>query len=369
MKKIGIIAEYNPFHNGHLYQINKIKEMFNDSMIIVILSGNFTQKGDISIINKFEKTKIALNNNVDLVVELPFYFALEGADIFSKGAISLIKELKIDTLVFGSETNDINMLYKLANSQINNPIFDIKIKYYLEQGLSYPNSLSKALKDITNYELKNPNDILGVSYIKEIIKQKANIDTICIKRTNDYNSLNLDSNIVSASAIRNAIKNNININKFIPNYEIKNSHFIDEYFDLIKYKILTENNLSKYQTIDEGIEYRIKKYINSANTLEELINLCKTKRYTYNRIKRALIHILCNFTKELSLNNKNIKYIRILGFNNKGKKYLNEIKKEINFPILTKYNDLLKDEALLTDIYNIKYKGKEEYKEKIIITD
>ena len=128
MKKIGIIAEYNPFHNGHLYQINKIKEIFPDSLIIVILSGNFTQKGDISIINKWKKAEIALNNNVDLVIELPFCFSTEGADIFAKGSISLLKELKIDTLVFGSELNDIDTLYNLANTQINNKDFDLKLR-------------------------------------------------------------------------------------------------------------------------------------------------------------------------------------------------------------------------------------------------
>ena len=172
MKKIGIIAEYNPFHNGHLYQINEIKKIFPDSLIIVVLSGNFTQKGDISIINKWGKTDIALSNNVDLVIELPFCFSTEGADLFSKGSISILKELKVDYLVFGSELNDINVLYNLAKTQINNKEFDDKVKSYLDKGLNYPNSLSKALKDITGYEINKPNDTLGVTYIKEIINKK-----------------------------------------------------------------------------------------------------------------------------------------------------------------------------------------------------
>ena len=280
MKKIVIIAEYNPFHNGHLYQINEIKKLYPDSLIIVILSGNFTQKGDISIINKWDKTSIALNNNVDLVIENPFIYCTESADVFAKGAITILKELNIDYLVFGSESNNIDVLYKLANTQLNNKEFDNKVKYYLDLGFNYPNSLSKALKDLTSYEIKEPNDILGITYIKEIINQKSDIKPICIKRTNDYNSLELNDNIVSATAIRNAIKENKNIDKYIPNYKINNPHFIDEYFTLLKYKIITENNLSIYQTVDEGIEYRIKKYINECNTLEELINKCKTKRYS-----------------------------------------------------------------------------------------
>ena len=367
MKKIGIIAEYNPFHNGHLYQINKIKEIFPDSLIIVILSGNFTQKGDVSIINKWKKAEIALNNNVDLVIELPFCFSTEGADIFAKGSISLLKELKIDTLVFGSELNDIDTLYNLANTQINNKDFDLKLKEYLDKGLNYPNSLAKALIDFTGYEIKEPNDTLGVTYIKEIIKQKANIVPYSIKRTNDYNSLELKGSIVSATAIRNGIKENKNINKFIPNYKIENPHFIDEYFKLLKYKILTENDLSIYQTVDEGIEFRVKKYIDESNSLEELITKCKTKRYTYNRIKRMFLHILCSFTKEEAKNNKEIKYIRVLGFNKNGKKYLNSIKKDIKLPILTRYDDLLYIEQRVTDIYNLITNDIPEHKNKIII--
>ncbi len=366
METIGIIAEYNPFHNGHLYQIKEIKKIFPDSLIVVILSGNFTQKGDISIINKWKKTEIALNY-VDLVIELPFCFSTEGADIFSKGSISLLKELKVNYLVFGSELNDINTLYNLANTQINNKKFDDKLKEYLDKGLNYPNSLSLSLKDLTGYEIKEPNDTLGVTYIKEIIKQKANIKPYSIKRTNDYNSNELKGNIVSASAIRNGIKENKKIDKFIPNYKIDNPHFIDEYFSLLKYKIITEKDLSIYQTVDEGIEFIIKKYINESNSLEELINKCKTKRYTYNRIKRMFLHILCNFTKEEAKNNKEIKYIRVLGFNKNGKNYLNKIKKNINLPILTKYNDLLYIEQRVTSIYNLITNDLEEHKNKIII--
>ncbi len=367
MKKIGVIAEYNPFHNGHIYQIKKIKEIFKDSLIIVIMSGNFTQRGDISIINKWDKTNIILDNNIDLVVELPFVFATQSADIFAKGAISILRELKVDILFFGSESGDIDVLYNMANTQINNKEFDSKVKEYLDLGYSYPNSLSLSLKDITNVNIKEPNDILGITYIKEIINQKTNIKPYTIKRTNDYNSLDLNSDIVSASAIRNAIKENKNISKFIPNYKINNPHFIDEYFNLLKYKIISKNDLSIYQTVDEGIEFRIKKYIFESNSLEELISKCKTKRYTYNKIKRMFLHILCDFTKEEAKNNKEIKYIRILGFNQKGRNYLNKIKKDIDLPILTKYDDLLNIEFRVSNIYNLITNDKIEYKNKIII--
>ncbi|MCI5879762.1 MAG: nucleotidyltransferase [Bacillales bacterium] len=338
MEKIGIICEYNPFHYGHKYHINEIKKMYPDSMIILVMSGPFTQRGDASIINKWDKARIALDNNVDLVIELPFVFATQGADIFSHGAIEILKYLKVDKLVFGSESNNIRELKDLAMSALNNKAYDILVKDYLSKGVNYPTALSKALSDLNGTIINTPNDLLGLCYIKEIIKQKANIEPISIKRTNDYHDKELKDFITSATSIREGIKNKQSIVKYLPNNVIEyiNNVFIDDYFDLIKYKILTED-ISNIQTVDEGIENRIKKYIYVSNSLEELINNVKTKRYTYNKLKRMFLHILCNFTKDEARKNKNVKYIRVLGFNKVGQKYLKEIKKDIGVPIITNY--------------------------------
>lgn len=338
MEKIGIICEYNPFHYGHKYHINEIKKMYPDSMIILVMSGPFTQRGDASIINKWDKARIALDNNVDLVIELPFVFATQGADIFSHGAIEILKYLKVDKLVFGSESNNIRELKDLAMSALNNKAYDILVKDYLSKGVNYPTALSKALSDLNGTIINTPNDLLGLCYIKEIIKQKANIEPISIKRTNDYHDKELKDFITSATSIREGIKNKQSIVKYLPNNVIEyiNNVFIDDYFDLIKYKILTED-ISNIQTVDEGIENRIKKYIYVSNSLEELINNVKTKRYTYNKLKRMFLHILCNFTKDEARKNKNVKYIRVLGFNKVGQKYLKEIKKDISVPIITNY--------------------------------
>lgn len=338
MEKIGIICEYNPFHYGHKYHINEIKKMYPDSMIVLVMSGPFTQRGDASIINKWDKARIALDNNVDLVIELPFVFATQGADIFSHGAIEILKYLKVDKLVFGSESNNIRELKDLAMSALNNKAYDILVKDYLSKGVNYPTALSKALSDLNGTIINTPNDLLGLCYIKEIIKQKANIEPISIKRTNDYHDKELKDFITSATSIREGIKNKQSIVKYLPNNVIEyiNNVFIDDYFDLIKYKILTED-ISNIQTVDEGIENRIKKYIYVSNSLEELINNVKTKRYTYNKLKRMFLHILCNFTKDEARKNKNIKYIRVLGFNKVGQKYLKEIKKDIGVPIITNY--------------------------------
>lgn len=367
MTTIGIICEYNPFHNGHIYHIRKIKEMYKDSIIILVMSGNFTQRGDVSLIDKWDKTKIALENNIDLVIELPFVFATQGADIFAKGAIQILNNLKVDKLIFGSECNDINELTKLAQIQLQEDYNNL-VKKYTNEGTNYPTATSKALKQFGKKEIKMPNDILGLCYIKEIIKQKSSIEPITIKRTNDYHEKKLEQ-ISSATAIREAIKNNKNIKKYIPKESLKHINknaFIDNYFNYLKYKIMTAEDLEKYETVD-NIKYTIKKNIHESNNLEDLINKIKTKRYTYNRIKRMLLHILCDFTKEENKKCENIEYIRILGFNKKGKEYLNKIKKQSTIPIISKFqknNTMLNIEYRSTCVYSLIFKNQKEIIEK-----
>lgn len=375
MTTIGIICEYNPFHNGHIYHIKKIKELYPESIIVLVMSGNFTQRGDISIINKWQKTNIALNNNIDLVIELPFVFATQGADIFAKGAIQILNNLKVDKLIFGSESNDIEKLESCAKIQLTKN-YDKKIQEYINNGINYPTATTLALKELGGIPIEDPNDILGVCYIKEIIKQKSNIKPLTIKRTNEYHNKKL-SKISSASAIREAIKENKNIKKLIPKESfnaIEKKCFIDNYYKYLKYKIITENDLEKYETTDDKIKYRIKKYIYESNTLEELIEKTKTKRYTYNRIKRMLLHILCDFTKEENKKCKDIHYIRILGFNKKGKNYLNKIKKQTTVPLISKYTkDIMLDiELRSTCIYSLIFENQNEiinseYKNKPVI--
>lgn len=358
MNIIGIICEYNPFHNGHIYHLEKVKELFPDSLLILVMSGNFTQRGIPSIIDKWDKTEISLKYGIDLVVELPFVFATQSADIFAHGSISILKELKAEYLIFGSESNDIENLKKLADISLNNLEYQNLIKIYLDDGLNYPTALSKALEPFNQTTISTPNDLLGLSYIKEIIKQDANIVPISIKRTNNYHSIDLED-ISSATSIRNAIIENKNIKKYVPTEVVnilKDTKFLqNNYFPFLKYKIETTDSLSIFQTVDEGIETRIKKNIKDAINWEDLVQKIKTKRYTYNKINRMLIHILCNFTKEKANNWKEIEYIRILGFNQKGQQYLNKIKKDTTLPIITTFSkgnsDMLKYEQQITSVY------------------
>lgn len=369
MKIIGLIAEYNPLHLGHIYQLNKIKELYPNSIIILITNTTFTQRGEVAILNKWDKTKLCLDNNIDLVIELPFAYATQSADIFAKGALTILNHLKIDTLIFGSESNNIENLKQIVSTQINNPNYNILVKKYLNEGLNYPTAMSKSLQEILGFSTNEPNDLLGISYIKEIIINNYPITPISIKRIGSYHETEVKRQIISASLIRKLLLNNQDITPHIQKNTkdyLYNNLSNETYFPYLKYKILSTKDLSIYQTVEEGIENRIKKAIISSNTWEELIQNIKTKRYTYNKINRMLIHILTSFTKiEASL--LKIDYIRLLGFSTNGQKYLNTIKKDLNLPIITTYkknfSQLLDLELRATSIYYLPINIKELDKE------
>ena len=367
MKKIGIICEYNPFHNGHIYHIQKIKELFEDCMIICVMSGNYVERGEVSLLNKWDKTKIALDYGIDLVVELPFAFATQSADLFCHGSIQILNALKVDAIVFGSETNDLNLLKKAAQIELKEE-YNQKIKEEMRKGISYPSASAKVLKNWISCSNFGPNDTLAIGYLKELILQKSQIIPYTIQRTNDYHSTKNDSTIVSATAIRTLIKEKKEVNAYLP-YSIQSFqiHFNEDYFPYLRYKILSETDLTRYQSVEEGIENRIKKKAVGAKSFEELIKAVKTKRYTYHNISRMFLHILVGFTKEEAKNMKQIEYIRILGMNQVGKKYLKSIKKEVSFPILSKFEKYPMLE--LEQRTSILYDNSLEYKQKPIIKD
>lgn len=369
MEIIGIVAEYNPFHNGHLYQIEQIKKKYKDSTIIVVMNGNYTQRGEVTIVDKWQRAKVALNEGVDLIVELPYPFSTQSADYYAYGAITILEKLGCTKLIFGSESDNIDDLHLIAKAGLDDQVNEL-IKVYCKLGNNYPTAISQAIEDITGKRIDTPNDLLGISYIKTIIKNNYKIKPETIKRTNNYHSLETNNKISSASAIRNLIKDNTPFQEFIPKNTLsinETFHNIEDYFPLLKYKIITEENLDKYQTVDLTYSKKIKKVINECQTRDELIHLLKKKHDTYNKISRMLLHILCNFTKEKANTFKEITYIRILGFNTKGREYLNIIKKNIDIPIISKINknkdQMLEFELETSKIYDIPYQGNSYEKE------
>lgn len=336
MKIVGIICEYNPFHNGHIYHINKVKKLYKDCIIILVLNGYFLERGEISILDKKTKTSIALNNGVDIILELPFVYGSQSADKFANATLKILNNFKVDKVVFGSECNNLDILNKIVDAQLYDNNYNQKVKEYLDKGLNYPTALSKALN--IEFDFNNPNDLLGISYIKAIKQNNFNIEPIAIKRTSSYHDLKSNEAIISASNIRNKLKEHESINNYLPQESFNNINNVnyDKYFELLKYKIITEHNLAKYLTVDEGIENKLKKVILEVKNIEDLLKKLKTKRYTYNKLNRMLVHILVGLLKED--NNIPIDYIHILGFNDKGKKYLNSIKKELVVPIKVNHN-------------------------------
>ena len=340
MNVIGIIAEYNPFHNGHKYHIETIKKIYPDSLIICVLNGYFMQRGEISVLTKEEKVKIALENNIDIVLELPFVYGTQASDIFAYYSIKILNEFKVDHIIFGSESNNIDLLNEIVDIQLEDPEYENKVKEYLDLGFNYPTAMKKALN--IEEDLNNPNDLLGISYIKAIRQINKNIIPETIKRTSDYHDTVSTDKIISASNIREKIKNGEEIVKYLPESIIPQINNVTNncLFNYLKFKILTDPKLNEYLDVDEGIEYRIQNVINESNNIEELISKIKTKRYTYNKINRMLLHIMIGLTKE---DNKNAKldYIKILGFNNNGQNYLKQIRKDLTLPTTVNKDSLL----------------------------
>lgn len=327
MERIGIICEYNPFHNGHLYHIKKIKSLYPDSLLILVLNGYFLERGEVSLVSKEEKTKIALEFGIDLVLELPVLYGTQSADIFANTAITILNYFKVDKLIFGSEVNNISLLNKLVD-EIENPNYQNKVKELLGQGLNYPTALAKAIS--LDFDFNHPNDLLAISYLKAIRKNQFNITPISIKRTSAYHDLESKEQIVSASNIRNKILKNEDISAYLPK---KSQNALlpmnqELYFKLLKNKILTTPHLEEFLTVDEGIENRLVEQMKNSYSLDEFIKNVKTKRYTYNKICRMCTHILLGIRKKDNI--EKLSYIKILGFSNRGQEYLKTIREDIN---------------------------------------
>ena len=302
-KVLGIIAEYNPFHNGHLYHLQNSIKTSGANYTVAVISGNFTQRGSTSLIDKWSKAQIALKNGIDLVIELPLLYSISSAENFAEGAIKILNSLNIvDYISFGTETNDIAILNNIANVLYKEPK-DYKnlLSHELSKGISYPkareNALLMYLGDIRKYgnTLSSPNNILGIEYLKALKKVRSNIMPITMKRIEvGYNELSYKNNIASATAIRDIVKNNALdlLQNLVPQStynilmeNIKVGHIVPDLstfekqiiYNLRKMPIQEIENLAD---VSEGLEHAIKNTANSCNSIVEFLNTIKSKRYT-----------------------------------------------------------------------------------------
>ena len=406
-KVLGIISEYNPFHNGHLYHLIKSKKITNAEYTIAVVGGNFTQRGNASLLDKWSKTEMALLNGIDLVIELPLLYSISSAENFAEGAIKILDSLQIvDTISFGTETSDITILDRFADILYNEPKeYKALLSHELSKGMSYPkareNALMLYLNDIRRFApiLSSPNNILGIEYLKALKKYKSTITPLSIQRIKSgYNDINFSGNIASATAIRNLILNHEykDLNKILPissysilKENIKKGHIVRDIsnFDkivLYKLRSMSIEEISNLPDVSEGLEYSIKKAADSCNTIYEFINIVNSKRYTKTRLQRILLYALLNVTKkDIQISKKVMPYIRILGFNEKGKYIVSQISRNKNklnlITSVKKFNDqntnknlqlMLKKDINATNTYTLGFENDSwsnlDYTQKII---
>ena len=346
---LGIIAEYNPFHNGHLYHLTKSKQLARADFCVAVIGGNFTQRGEPSLIDKWSKAESALLNGVDLVLELPTLYATSSAENFADGAIKLLDSLKIvNTISFGAETSDLQILDDFAEVLYKEPRqYKNLLSAELKKGVSYPKARESALmmylNDIRKYlnVLSSPNNILAIEYLKALKKNKSLMEPLIVKRRNAiHNNLKIDGEMASATAIRNLVNTNEldEIEELMPlsSYSILkqcinhghalNSLSVFEKEILYTIRMLDAKELTEFPDVSEGLENLLKKAADSCNNISDLIKIVSSKRYTATRIQRILTYILLDITKkDMMLSKKVTPYARILGFNEKGKKLISQI--------------------------------------------
>ena len=405
MKAVGLVTEYNPFHNGHLYHLNKAMELTGADISVAVMSGDFVQRGEPAVLDKYTRASMALNSGVNLVVELPVNYAVSSAESFAAGALKVLDYIKADSIAFGSESGDIERLSKLAHILCDNEdVLYKEISKYTANGISYAAARQKVVEKLMDKDtaamLTSSNNILAVEYLKAIIKNNYAIKPYTVQRQGDaYNDTDIRSDYASATALRGNLKTD-NISKYIPvkaglilssntNYiypdditEALFTRLLDILFASNYDKNVFIENVMQYPDVSKEIAGRLYKSAmdmitrtvpqwagskyDGAFSFGSLCEHIKTKEVTLSRIKRALIRIM------LGLDNKHMEkydsspYIRVLGFDKKGQEYLSYIRKKVEVPLITKtadYKDILLDDIHAANIYNTIVAGKYGVKE------
>lgn len=364
MNVTSLITEYNPFHNGHIYHINESRKVSDADIVIAVMSGNFTQRGEAAITNKFIRAAHAVKH-VDLVVELPLKNSISFADDFALGGVRIAELLKSTHLVFGSESGDITALKQLYTDRRDNVSKD-ELSALIKQGYSHPRALSELLE---GDDISGSNNILGLSYIRAIEALGSRITPLTIKRqSNRYNEPDLSAGTFSSAT---SIRNNITagsleaVKAFMPpelaeeifkNKTVSNADFFQTLKVIITHK--SPGELREIYMMTEGLENRLKSNIRGADTYDDFMHRIKTKRYTWTRLNRLMACILLNITyNDMAAHDvKNINAVRVLAMNSAGREYLKTLK-DTDVQIITNVNKEnshhIRDEIMATDVYNI----------------
>ncbi|MCP3026225.1 nucleotidyltransferase [Halobacillus sp. A5] len=365
MKACGIIVEYNPFHNGHAYHVEQSRQSSKADCIAAVMSGHFLQRGEPAIMDKWHRAKAALQSGVDIVLELPYIFAVQHSDFFSKGAVLSLSALQVDSICFGSENGRIDPFLRAhAELHEHQQDYEASLKTGLNEGLSYPNAARLANESIgiseNEFDFSAPNNILGYSYVKQIKRYAPAIEPLTIKRMeSNYHDTMITGRMASATSLRKEILKSNDITTYasealpqaaineLNNYYNQTNlwHDWEIYFDLLHYKLMTtsETDLREIHGMDEGLEYRFKQAVKSAVSFHDFMNRVKTKRYTWTRLQRLCVHLLTGLKKEEAskyLNADQVPYVRVIGMNSTGREYLNLNKKKFNEKLITQPQQL-----------------------------
>lgn len=373
MKAVGVIVEYNPFHNGHAYHLQAAKETANADLAIAVMSGNFLQRGEPALVSKWFRTKMALQNGVDIVLELPYRFATQKAETFANGAVSILNAIGCHSLCFGSESGDISSFLQTVDYlDAHKERFDQSIKMNIKSGVSYPKALSLSFQSLSSPEniltLDKPNNILGFHYVKSIMEQKSSMIPLTVKRKNaNYHDEHFATEtIASATSIRKALFANteekISIEQYVPSvtstllkeYLAVYGHFHswEKYWDYLRFRLLqmSPEELRDIYEVEEGIEHRLLAAALDSKHFKEFMEKVKTKRYTWTRLQRICVHILTN-TKKADIKNmpETASYLRLLGMTKNGQEYLNKYKTHFALPLVSKLSSY-KEKDIFLDI-------------------
>jgi predicted nucleotidyltransferase len=383
MKAVGVVVEYNPFHNGHKFHLDQAKEKTGADIVIAVMSGNFLQRGEPALVSKWSRTEMALHGGADLVFELPYIFATQNADIFADGAISILAAAGCENVCFGSESGEIDhfthTLDFLAKHQTQ---FQEKVKEHNALGYSYPKSLSLSFQALEPasalVDLAKPNNILGLQYIAAINRQGSGMQPITIQRKNaDYHDEHFSSeSIASATSIRKSLFSNESnmdsIQSYLPrsSFELllryKNHygqfHSWGDYWPLLKYKLLQSSpkELADAHEVEEGLENRLLEHVLHAHSFQDFMRRIKTKRYTWTRLQRVCLHILMNVKRSEMQAGRTAKYLRLLGMSAQGRAYLQKKKKTFELPLVSKPSaskELIEIDIKASRIYSLGLKG------------
>ena len=371
MKAIGIIAEYNPFHNGHLWQVTQAKKLTGSQAAIAVMSGSFLQRGEPASFDKWLRAKMAVQGGIDLVIELPAVFAIRSAQYFAAGGVRLLAELEnVETLCFGAETANLEMLQEAAHSFENSRVLEL-FSTLIKEGHSYPIAFSRSISQTIGLNsdfLKSPNNILAIEYLRAIKQYAPQIKPLPIQRyKTQYHETEIASPFASATAIRRRLEKNSELDEVLAaSLPIGTREAIAAALQsgigparfsalspLLLYMLRTRSlkQLEALPEISEGLHFRLWESARQAKNLEELIMLVKTKRYPRVRIQRLLIHALLETSRNDldAWDRTGPQYIRILAFNDTGRKLLKSIKERSKLPIITKTADMLTSRALAAD--------------------